>query len=513
MGEAYQIAPLRGSPGIKRDGTNTEGSFWNAGTWTRFYQGLPRSIPGYRSMTSAYPAPSRGLFVNLNGTGYLDIFSGSANNLTVGEFTTGGFGSGVVDITPAAFASDPNNVWQLDSLYNPNGSGYTSILAHAAPNLTNISSSVAAPVYYGDITATVPLVAAKDDTGATFSVSGGVLSMPPYAVAYGSNGLVAYSQLNNVSVFPLAQQANPTATKIVKGMVVRGNAAPSCLLWSLDSLVQMTFVGGDTVFAYTTITDQSSILSSSAIVEMDGVYYWPGIDRFLVYGGTVRELPNETNGADFYKNINMVQRQKCFGFKIPAWGEIWWCYPSGTATECNRAIIYNVRENSWYDTPLPRDGRSAAFFAQSWQYPILAGANPISGTYQLWQHEFGSDEVIGSQVNAIYSAITSPQSCIVGGTLSSSSGAGAQPVETQLVAFEPDFIYGTALNINILGRTYAQDSDILLQQNTIVQGQNYFTTEIQARYLRWQIESNVQGGSFIMGTPLIAYREGDRNPG
>lgn len=508
MGENYKSYPLHCDPGIKKDGTSTEGNNWNEGLWTRFYRGLPRSMLGYRSMTDQYPGPSRGLFVNLNGTGYLDIFSGSADTLNVGQFTTSGVGSGVADITPSGFVADPNNLWQMDSFYNQNGGGYTALIAHAAPNLIDISSNLTGPIYYKDITTDAPPVAAEDGSSNVVEVSGGILAVAPYTIYYGSLGLVGWSNPGDPSILPPNQQANPVATKIVKGLSVRGAAAPAALLFSIDSLVLMSFVGGDTTWSFTTISDQSSILSSSCPVEMDGIYYWIGVDRFLTYNGVLRELPNEMNLDFFFDNLNFAQRQKVYGYKIPRWGEVRWAAPLFGATECNWEIIYNVRENTWYDTPLPRDGRSAAYFAQSWQYPVIFGANPIEGTYQLWQHEYGTDEIIGNTVNAIESYIISSDTCIITGNLPPAD----DPTRwTQLVGFEPDFLYGTSMNIDILTRVFAQDPDTLAQTNNLVQGTNYFDTQVQARYLRFKLWSNSQGGYFIMGTPLLRYREGDQN--
>ena len=112
MVENYKIFPLRASSGIKLDGTETEGNYWNQGLWTRFYRGLPRSILGYRSMTESFYGPSRGLFVNPNGMGFLNIFNGTSNHLEVGQFTYQGIGSSSVDITPSGFTTSANNVWQ-----------------------------------------------------------------------------------------------------------------------------------------------------------------------------------------------------------------------------------------------------------------------------------------------------------------------------------------------------------------------------------------------------------------
>ncbi len=516
MAENNKIFPLRALPGIKKDGTRTEGNFWNDGKWSRFYRGLPRSIPGYRSMTDEFPGPSRGLFVNLNGTGYLDIFSGSASALSVGQFTTGGFGSGIVDITPSSFVSDGSNVWQLDSFYNSSGGGEIDLIAHAAPNLADIGSDIAAPVFYGDITSASPLSASQAEAGGDFTVSGGILALHPYVVAYGSLGLVAWSDVNDPSLFPTANAANPVSSKIVKGLSIQNSSSPpSCLLWSIDSIIQMSFQGGETVWNFNTVSDESSILSSSGPVEMDGIYYWPGVDRFLTFNGVLRELPNEMNLDFFYSNLNFSQRQKVFGFKVPRWGEIWWCAPLFGATECNWAIIYNVRENTWYDTPLPSDGRSAAYFAQSWQYPVLGGALPYpEGNCQMWQSEFGVDEIVGNNVNAIESFIQSPDASIVGGGLTFSGSPEATPdnVWTQLVHFEGDFVLGNALNVKISGRTFAMDTDTVLDERVLTQANNNFDTQSQQRYIRWTIGSNSQGGYWVTGIPMITYRIGDRNP-
>lgn len=525
MAENLKLFPLRGQPGIKRDTTDTEGSYWSLGQWVRFYRGLPRSILGYRAMTETFPGPSRGLLVNPIGNGYINVFSGSANNLVVGQFTAAGIGSNPTDITPAGFAGNVNNVWQLDSIYDSSGSGIVAICAHAAPNLVDIASIIQEPIYFGNIANAVPLTAAVNDamSPATVTVDGGIVALSPFLVGYGSNGLFIWSNENSPGVFPIANAANICSTKIVKGLSIRGGTNnPSCLLWSLDSLIQASFVGGEAIWDFNILTDQSSILSSSAVVEMDGIYYWPGIDRFLTFNGVLQELPNEMNLDYFYKNLNFEQRQKVFGFKIPRWGEIWWCFPTGQNIECNHAVIYNKRENYWYDTPLPVDGRSAAYFAQTFPYPIMSsalGLTPIgqnSGVdYPLWQHEYLTDEIRGNQVNAIDSFVVSPSLSSVGGGLSLFSSPAAAPSDTwtEYAFFEQDMLFGSSLILTILGRMYPQDQDAILDQRTIVKNQteNYYDVQVQERYLRWKIESNCQGGYFIVGQPLIAYRDGDKS--
>jgi hypothetical protein len=217
------------------------------------------------------------------------------------------------------------------------------------------------------------------------SVSGGAVMLYPYLFVYGNFGLIRNTGAGNLYdwVSPTSNSTNIGSTKIVKGLPVRGGSnAPSGLFWSLDSLFRVSYTPtvvttGTTsstfYWRYDTISSQSSIMSSQSVIEYDGIYYWCGIDRFLAYTGTVVEIPNNFNQNYFFDNINYVQRQKVFAMKVPRYGEIWWFYPRGQATECTDAVIYNVREKCWYDAGQALGAqRCAGYFSQVFHYPVMA---------------------------------------------------------------------------------------------------------------------------------------------
>jgi len=164
----------------------------------------------------------------------------------------------------------------------------------------------------------------------------------------------------------------------VQGLPVRGGSnAPSGLFWSLDSLIRVSYIGGagtpPQYWRYDIISSQSSILSSQSAIEYDGVYYWCGVDRFLMYNGVVKEIPNNMNQNYFFDNLNYSQRQKVWATKVPRFGEVWWFYPRGDATECTDAIVYNTRENTWYDAGQALGARrSAGYFSQVFRFPVQA---------------------------------------------------------------------------------------------------------------------------------------------
>ena len=226
------------------------------------------------------------------------------------------------------------------------------------------------------------------------SVSGGVVSLHPYVFVYGNNGLIKNCAAGDLTdwVSADANEVNAATGKIVQGLPVRGGSnSPSGLFWSLDSLIRVSYAptsitsGATTVtqyWRYDIVSSQSSILSSQSVIEYDGIYYWCGVDRFLLYNGVVKEIPNNFNQNYFFDNLNYAQRQKVYVTKVPRFGEVWWFFPSGTSTECNDAIIYNIRENCWYDAGTALGARrSAGYFSQVFHYPINAGweANATGG--------------------------------------------------------------------------------------------------------------------------------------
>jgi hypothetical protein len=322
------------------------------------------------------------------GNGYV-----VGNTLSATAASIGGTGSGFsikVATIDNGFTASDLNLWQFDSLFDSQGSGNQLLLAHPGRNLAQIDQTVNTPVLAGNIAGTVlqPLrdTSGATPTGDTISVSGGVCVLHPYVFVYGDNGLIK----NCVAGNPFdwngadANETNAASTKIVKGLPVRGGSnAPSGLFWALDSLIRVSYtpttitVGGTPstfYWRYDIISSQSSILSSQCVIEYDGIYYWIGVDRFLLYNGVVKEIKNTFNQNYFFDNLNYAQNQKVWAQKVPRFGEIWWFFPSGTSTECNDCIIYNIREDCWYDAGVAVGAtRSAGYFSQVFHYPIAAG--------------------------------------------------------------------------------------------------------------------------------------------
>jgi hypothetical protein len=508
-----EIVPvkLESKPGVKRDGTLFEGDNYVDAQWCRWQRGLPRSMGGYRRLTNLLDEIGRGMTIfDQNNETYTHI--GTASMLLRFTIDPNGVVSSITDRTPAAFATSANNLWQFDQLTN----GSTSqnyLLAHAAPNALDISSSTATSLYYGDVTGTGVLT----DTGAP-TVSGGVVVLNPYVFIMDSNGIIQWCVAGDPTDWSgtgsgAARIAN---AKLVAGMALRSGAgnAPSGLFWTLNSVHRATFIGGTPIFQFDTISVQSSILSSQSVVEYDGIYFWCGVDRFLMYNGVVREVPNTMNLNWFFDNLNYAYRQRVFAYKVPRWGEIWWCYPRGTATECTHAVVYNVRENTWYDTELPNSGRSCGQYAQVFQSPLMTGVDEDTSTngYKLWQQEFGTDEIDGHRVNAVLKFFETNEFYMPTASAMESDAASKTSIVSNIV--EPDFVQTGNMNLIVKGRQNARsptrESDPYVFADTApTPAQELLTIRETARYMRFRFESNVSGGSFQQGKMWFHVQPGD----
>lgn len=350
------------------------------------------------------------------------------------------------------------------------------------------------------------------------SISGGIVMLFPYLFVYGNNGLIkncAAGDFNNWTSAD-SNENNVASTKVVKGLPVRGGTtSPAGLFWTLDSVVRVTYapttVGSQTFYwKYDLITQQSSIMSSQCVIEYDGIFYWVGTDRFLMYNGVVQEVENKQNFNYFFDNLNIAQRQKVWVSKVPRWGEIWWFYPKGDSEECNDAIIYNVREKCWYDAGQALGARrSAGVFSEVFRRPIWGGTDQnTAGSYTLWQHEKGTNEVYTNHVNAIDSFFETN----VIGARAGLVGSVEQPgdnVWTRCERIEPDFVQSQAMEVVVTGKGYADDIDQPSDPYSFDPDTLKIDMREQRREMRLRFRSNTQNGDYFMGRVLLSVDTGD----
>jgi hypothetical protein len=531
---------LKSLPGIKRDGTRYEGDYHVDGQWVRWQRTLPRKMGGYTVVSRYLPEISRGIKTfTENGQTY--IHSGGEDFLVRFTLNETGNSSLITDRTPTTYNNNADNLWQFDVIYDTQSiPAANMIVAQVAPNAGCLCNTDGGQIFLGPMTGTSPLVEITTFP-AGVSATGGVVALHPYLIYFGNDGTIGWSvagaptNLTGVG----AGNARVAGQKIVRGLALRGGPgnAPSGLFWSADAVIRGSFVGGQEVFQFDTISPESSILSAASVIEYDGQYFWLGTDRMLMFNGVVREIPNNLNINYFYDNLNRAEAQRVWAFKVPRFGEIWWCYPRGTATECTHAIIYNLRENTWYDTELPNGGRTAGEWSPLYAAPLLCGleqssfvpnnrvtengdlrvtqdgdqriVTPEEG-YKVWQHEYGVNEIDGQFITAVPSFFETADMSML------TPSGGSKNKWIRVESIEPDFVQSGNMTVQLTGRANAKALEVsspervIFAQPTTPYEQVVFFKE-ERRELRFKFTSNTINGDYQMGQIIAHIGEADGN--
>ena len=413
------------------------------------------------------------------------------------------------DMSGGSFAltTSSENMWMFDYQYD-SSTNQNYLLAHVAPNLNCICNDAGGQIFFGEVLGTGDLKSVSLPPDA--NVTGGIVSLHPYLFYYGTDGIIGWSKEGEPTNLTGTGSglARVWGQKIIKGMPLRAGSgsAPAGIFWAFDAVIRATFTGGATVFQFDVVATDTSIISPQCVVDYDGVFFWCGVDRFLMFNGVVREVPNQMNLNYFFDGINPREKTKVFAFKVPRYGEIWWCYPKGDATECTHAVVYNVRENTWYDTELPNGGRSAGQFNNSFAAPILTGVEDTGSGYRVWVHEQLTDEYDGPNIRPIKSYFeTADLSRLVQG----------QNEYLRITTIEPDFVQSGPMTVQVTGRANARAPEVYSTVFTFPETASAPYEQIvmlkeQRRELRVRFESNAVYGDYQMGQIIGHIDSGDR---
>jgi hypothetical protein len=353
---------------------------------------------------------------------------------------------------------------------------------------------------------------------------------------------VQYSRNDNPLMFTGGDSGSfkISSDKVIYGSPIRGGTnSPSLLFWTLSSVVRVINTGVEAPdFQIDVISQSTSIMATRCVVEYDGLFFWPGVDRFFVYNGVVQEMSNNINIDYFFKNIDLNYRQQVFGLIQPQYGEIWWLYPEKLGTpgrnvaipegQNTRAIIYNKKENSWYDTAIQRNAgtyydKKGLTLAHG--LPLVIGDGDNRGG--TWMHNVGQVQENAS-ANHHQRFSTNIPAYIKTPTISwaafNPGGSNGQMAEGQqqsgksldrwvaLKRIEPDFLMsdrGDKISVTINTKEYAQESEISSQEYEFTGTTSKLDFNLQGRHMTFTFNFNGRS-SVEMGQVMLGLGIGDK---
>ena len=330
-----------------------------------------------------------------------------------------------------------------------------------------------------------------------------------HVIAFGTNTIGTAVQDNLLIRFSDQESAinwTPTTTntagslKIGSGsrFVTALQTKREILVWTDTSLHSMTFIGPPFTFGIQQLASNITIIGPNAAVAVEDTVFWMGRDNFYVYNGATSQLPCNVKEKVFF-DFNTDEEDKVFAGVNSNFNEIWWFYPSASATENDSYVIYNYGEQLWYYGTL---SRTAWLDRGIKEFPIATGSN------YLFNHEKGYDD----DGSAMTSEIESSQMDIAEGeqfifinriipdlTFNGSTASSPGADFTLKTRNFPGTTYSTT-DTETVTRT-ATSTTVPFEQFT-----NQAFVRLRGRSFAFKISSSGSGVRWRLGSPRVDFR-------
>jgi hypothetical protein len=261
------------------------------------------------------------------------------------------------------------------------------------------------------------------------------------------------------------------------------------LVWSDTSLYQMIYDGSDLVYQTKLAAENCGLIARGAFAAVEGQCLWMGTRRFWLYTGFVQVAPNSTDiEAYVFDNLNVSYTYKCFASFNPKNNEVWFHYPSGESTECDRYVAVCLDDWAWTTGALVRTAMT--YLRTPGGGPVMAGADS-----HVYEHETGLD-ADGAAIEAYIEA----------GLVAIAHGKS----DIDVSAFVPDTERQAGdllLRIRVTDQPRSADA---LEENTFVvtEEDDLIDIDMSGRFLGFRIASSEPGGDFRLGTPRLEMAAG-----
>lgn len=509
---SYLYIPLQVQAGVQRDGTHADSTYYLDSQHIRFYQGKPKKMGGYRLLTNGSPTIIRSMIQVSRSDGTLDQYYGRYNKLSYVNVTKSGIGGAEIDRTPIGFVPSENGVWSFALMTAvEEDTTYSAVIAAYLPEGLNLDSVIEGNVYIGLTDNNDPFVKLTNtdvDPEEDVMTAGGVVSVKPFLMRYGTNGVIRFSETDNPSSWPADQYLIPFNSKVLAVKPLLAGANPAALAWSSNALARLVYDPSAQNFGFS-VEESVSLLAPNSIVKVNSIYFWIGNDQFYLYNGVTQKLDNSMNTDYFFDHLNEDQVSKIWGYYNNKYNEIHWFWPRRGSDEVTEEIIFNLTTKSWYDNRL---ARSIGMGTDIFKYPIMADANTETldenfGNYGVWIQEIGVNQDLNGTQYAIPAWV---ESNYVSFTKMDPKADYQISVKRILV----DFVQTETMKVSVLYRGFPSDET----PETIVGPVDFDadTSKVdlggQGMYASIRFESNTKDGNFFMGAVTLCVQKGDTRP-
>ena len=171
------------------------------------------------------------------------------------------------------------------------------------------------------------------------------------------------------------------------------------LVWTDTSLNALQFVGAPFTFNLTQIGANCGAVSLHSAVDVNGTAFWMSQNSFYKFDGAVSKMPCSVQDYVF-EDFSITNQPETFAAVNSEFNEVTWFYTSNDATQIDRYVTYNYLEDCWSTGSLARTtwqdyGVYQKPYATEYSTTTIANNNVINGltagATTLFQHETGDD--------------------------------------------------------------------------------------------------------------------------
>ena len=226
-----------------------------------------------------------------------------------------------------------------------------------------------------------------------------------------------FADRESLTVFAPTAENEAGSLRIADGSRIIGavRSTGQILVWTDQSLHGIQFVGTPFTFGQRQLGANCGLIAQHAAIDVNGKAFWMGDDAFYMYDGVVKKMACSVQDY-VYDDLSYTNKNDIACGVNPEFNEIMWYYPSSSATQIDRVVVYNYLEGTWYTTTL---GRTTYLGNYTYENPIATEYNasltanattstgvsntPIgvtAGASYLYNQELGNNQANGTAIAA-----------------------------------------------------------------------------------------------------------------
>jgi hypothetical protein len=274
------------------------------------------------------------------------------------------------------------------------------------------------------------------------------------------------------------------------------------LVWTDTTMNSMSFIGPPFIFGFRQLGNDCGAVGLNSAIVIDDVAYWMSDGQFFRYAGSVQEIPCPILNHVF-DDINKAQYSQVYAGQNSNFSEVIWYYCSSSVDQCDRYVIYNYLENSWYfgnmnrstyqDNGVELNPLASEYFPNSNVTSITTINGVTQGRSIIYAHESG----VNADGQPLASFIQSGDGDIADGETFSF-----------INKIIPDFKNQTGnATITLRVKDYPNDAATVGETLTVSNTTSFLNTRIRGRQTNVKIQNSALDDNWRFGTLRVNIKQ------